>query len=113
MTRKFERFGDVSAHMGFMVLCCGNSFPKVGPYGDDQEQNLEIAFARLRDGLPLVAKKLHDASKLAEVEKLIDASLDAYRSGERKRGAHLLQDIENIVHPTRFAEYAARKGEPL
>jgi hypothetical protein len=113
MARKFERFGDVSDHMGFMVLCCGNRFPKVGPYGDDQEQNLEIAFARLLEGLPLIAKRLRDASKLSEVESLIGASLNAYRSGDRKRGAHLLQDVENIILPTRFAEYAARKGEPL
>jgi hypothetical protein len=113
MARKFERFSDVSAHISTMVLCCGQSFPKVGPYGDDQPENIEIAFRRLREALPIVATKLRDASKFSEVEKLLDASLAAYRAGEEKQGAHLLQDLLNVAHPSRFVEYAARKGEPL
>ena len=113
MARKFERFSDVTDFIGFMVLCYGQRFPKVGPFGDDQNENLEVAFLRLREGLPLIAKKLRDDERLREVEGLVDASLASYRSGDHKRGAHLLQDIENIIHPNRFMEYAARKGEPL
>jgi hypothetical protein len=113
MARKFERYSDVTDFIGFMVLCCGKRFPKVGTFGDNQSENLEVAFQRLREGLPLVAKKLRNDEKLREVEGLIGASLAAYRSGDNMRGAHLLQDIENVVNPERFSEYSARKGEPL
>jgi len=113
MVRKFQRFSEVTDLIGFMVLCCGNRFPKVGAFGDDQSENLEVAFLQLQEGLPLIAKKLGNDEKLREVENLIGASLVAYRAGDRMRGAHLLQDIENIIYPERFVEYAARKGEPL
>ena len=50
---------------------------------------------------------------LVEIDGLVSAALAAYRAGDNKKGAHLLQDILNLAHPTRFKEYAERKGEPL
>ena len=111
--RKFDRTSDVRAHISTMVLCCGGSFQKLGDYGDDQTINTEIAFEELRAGLPLLRRKVKDDSKILEVERLIDASLQAYRNGERKKGAHLLQNILDIVFPGRFHAYAKRKGEQL
>jgi len=113
MARKFERFSDVSAHIGAMVLSCSYGFPKLGPYGDDHKQNIEVAFDRLREGFPLIAKKVRNEEMLVEIDGLVSAALAAYRAGDNKKGAHLLQDILNLAHPTRFKEYAERKGEPL
>jgi hypothetical protein len=113
MLRTFERSSDVKAHISFMVLCCGTDFPKNGPYGNDRKKDLELAFARLREGIPLIAKKLRDTDKVIQIERLLEMSLNAYQTGERKNGAHLLQDILDIAYPKRFSEYAARKGETL
>jgi hypothetical protein len=109
---KMTRLSNLSDMLGFMVLACPDRFPKVGRYGEDQEKNLDAAFANLREGLPLLDKKLASGQR-SRVNELVEEAFAAYKIGERKRGAHLLQDIENIAFPNRFAEYEARKGEPL
>jgi len=99
--------------IGFTVLAAPDRFPKVGPYGDDQRKNLDIAFERLRSGLVLLPQRLRESALMPEVEHLLAESYSAYAAGDRKRGSLLLQELENIVHPGRFVEYAARKGVTL
>ncbi|WP_199101121.1 hypothetical protein [Dyella sp. ASV21] len=113
MKRQFERAGDLRAHISTMVLCCGRGFPAVGEYRGDLEKDTDLAFQELRSGRALLAKKVKDEAKIHQIDQLIEDSLAAYKQGDRKKGAFLLQDILDVAFPRRFIEYAARKGEPL
>ncbi len=82
-----------------------------GSFGSDQGKNLLTAFDILREGFPLVEKKIKDPVQLKQLKQLLADALLAYQQGEKKKGAHLLQDFQSIVFPNRFKEYEERKGE--
>ena len=111
MPPKIQRLSELSDRLGFTVLAAPDRFPLVGSFGSDQKQNLVVAFQRLEEGLPLVEKKIKDPAILERLRGLLRDALAAYQQGDRKKGAHFLQDFENIVFPDRFKEYEARKGE--
>jgi hypothetical protein len=99
---KITRLSELNDYLGFVVLSAPNKFPKVGPFGVDPTENLEIAFSQLRDAMSLVKKKTDEPKLLQEINTLLESSLTAYRAGDNKQGAHLLQDIQNILFPERF-----------
>lgn len=111
MAAKIERLSDLRARIGSIVLSAPDRFPMVGSFGSDQQKNLLIAFDILHEGFPLVEKKIKDPAQLEQLRQLLKDALTAYQQGERKKGAHLLQDFEDIVFPDRFKEYEERKGD--
>jgi hypothetical protein len=110
MAHEIKRFSQAVDLLGFMVLACGNRFPKVGPYGDDLAANNAISFARLRTGLPIIFKKLKNEATEARILSLVDEAERAYEAQDRTLGSSLLQQIEDLVCPTRFKDYEARKN---
>lgn len=110
MAAKIQRLSELSDRLGFTVLAAPDRFPMVGSFGNDQNKNLVVAFERLEEGLPLVEKKIKDQAVLERLRNLLRDALFAYQQGDRKKGAHLLQDFQNIVFPDRFREYEERKG---
>ena len=101
------RIGDLSAIFGSIVLCAPDRFPKIGDSEGDQRLLLEDSFERLVLGLPLAKSRVKDEGELVLVEELIQKSLDAYRNGERLRGAKLLQNAGHIIWPSRFGHDAS------
>ena len=67
-------------------------------------------FAALEDGFHFVEETITDPAVLTHLRQLMKDSLTAYQQGDKKKGAHLLQDIQDIVFPNRFKEYEERKG---
>lgn len=63
----------------------------------EEQLNLDRAFEELRAGLGFVAPRDDDPSFHVRLQSVLDASLAAYRAGERKRGAHLLQDFQDMI----------------
>jgi hypothetical protein len=108
---KIKKLSDLNDRLGFTVLAAPSSFPKVGAFGEDQSKNLLTAFDILREGLPLVEKKIKDPVLVTHLSQLLTDALAAYQEGDDKKGAHLLQDFQDIVFPNRFREYEERKGE--
>jgi len=102
-----ERIGDLSALFGSIVLCAPDRFQKIGASDSDQKRLLEDNFKQLTLGLPLAKSRLKDKGQMALVEELIRKSLDAYRNGERLRGAKLLQNAGHIIWPGRFGHDAS------
>jgi len=112
MAAKLQRLSDLRARVNSIVLTAPDRFPMIGPFGPDQKKNLSIAFDELhQEGLPLVEKVIKDPTVLAQLRNLLCDALVAYQQGDRKKGAHLLQDFQNIVFPDRFKEYEERKGD--
>lgn len=111
MATKIKNFAGFNDRLMFIVLSAPDKFPKVGPFTDDQSKNLVIAFDSLKEGFGFVEKKIKDPTKLEQLKELLDDALAAYQQGEKKKGAHLLQDFQGIVFPNRFKEYEEGKGE--
>ena len=110
MIKSLGQFRDA---IGFTVLTAPDRFPKIGAFGDDQQENLDVAFERLRTGLVFLPNRLRESALMPQIENLLADSYSAYAAGDRKQGAHLLQELQDIVNPGRFVEYAARKDISL
>ena len=104
MTMKMSRLSELNDYLGFVVLSAPNKFPKVGPFGEDPANILETAFAQLREAMTLANKKIKDPEVIQELNTLLERSLSAYRAGDVGQGAHLLQDIQDILFPERFGK---------
>lgn len=108
MGTKIRNLSEYNDRIGFIVLSASSRFPKVGPFGDDQIRNIEIAFESLWDGFPFVEKKIESPEEISFLRQLLRASLTAYQQGDQKKGAHLLQDFQDVVFPNRFKDYEER-----
>jgi hypothetical protein len=64
---------------------------------EDDQLSLERAFAELRAGLEFVEPRADDPELHARLNATLDASKSAYLAGERKKGAHLLQDFQDMI----------------
>jgi exonuclease VII small subunit len=83
--------------IGYAVLCAPDDFPEEDYLQPDEQMNLERAFEELRNALNLVKpSKLNDA-KRRDALSLLEESLNSYRSGNDIKGAHLLQDFQNVI----------------
>lgn len=102
---KIRRLSEFNDALGFLVLAAPDNFPQRGSFGSDQKKNLLLKFQELEDGFHFVEEKITDPAVLAHLRQLMKDSLTAYQQGDKKKGAHLLQDIQDIVFPNRFKEY--------
>src|SRR5690606_32565893 len=75
-----------------VVVCAPDGFRTREFREADDQLTLDRAFEELRVGLAFVKQRPSDPEFLARLDRLLDASLAAYRSGEQIAGAHLLQD---------------------
>ena len=105
--KKLSEFDDV---IGFIILSAPDRFPSDGNFSADQGSNLVIAFDMLYESFPLVEKKVKSSDHARQLRQMLADALYAYQRGDKKKGAHLLQDFEDIVFTNRFKEYEARKG---
>lgn len=80
-----------------VVLYAPDRFPKRDYLKPEEQLNLERAFEELNSGMEYVREKIKDQGRLDELQQILDDSLAAYRVGDDVKGAHLLQDFEEIV----------------
>ena len=59
--------------------------------------NLQIAFDELRYGLDCSESEIGDAAIFEKAKRLVDEAFVKYGAGERIEGAHLLQDLEDLL----------------
>jgi hypothetical protein len=64
---------------------------------DEDQLDLDKAFAVLREQFHLIEERVKDADKLAEIRALLEASYTAYKAGEDTQGAFLIQDFEELI----------------
>lgn len=111
MAAKIKNLSGYNDRIMFIILSAPDRFPKVGPFTDDPAKNLSIVFDSLEEGFHLIDKKVKDEAQSQALRKLLKDSLTAYKEGEKKKGAHLLQNFQDVVFPNRFKEYEERKGQ--
>lgn len=110
MSFNLKNISDFSDRLSFTLLSGVRNFPKVGPFGDDHQANLAIAFKSMIDSLPMVEEHLNDNSKFVRVKALLDNALQAYRENDRIVGGGNLNEILDIIAPNRYKDYEKRKG---
>lgn len=99
--RNFETLGQYHDHWAVIVLNGPDRFRDVDGHPVDQEAALKEAYDALRCGFVFVERKLKDPRQLRILRELIDMSYQAYRAGDRKTGAHILQECEGLIWPSR------------
>lgn len=106
----FDRLSDFKSFITFVVLSAHGKFPKMGGLTGDYSADLAHAFEDLRSGFAKFKSKL-TADKVEYVSSTLDSAHAASLDGDSKKGAHLLQDIQDAWFPGRFAAYEARRGD--
>jgi hypothetical protein len=110
MSTIIKKTSDLNDYIGFVVLSAPNNFPKVGPFSENSSANLDHAFNEIDAGMLLLQKKIKDSNQLNELRTLLEKSKKAYLDGDDIKGAHLLQDFQDIAFPSRFNDYKKRKN---
>ena len=98
----FESLGQYHDAWSTIVLSAPASFRTFdGAPVPDQAAALEEAFALIRSGFVFVEKKLEDPRLLGVLRELIEMSYEAYVCGDTRRGAHVFQECEGLIWPSR------------
>lgn len=83
--------------IGYVVLSAPNSFPVEDYLPPEQQMTLEKAFDELRRGIELIEPDMADDAKRKHLASLLDQALAAYKAGEEFKGAHLVQDFQDLI----------------
>ena len=83
--------------IGYVLIYAPDRFPKRDFRPPDQQINLDRAFDELRAGTRFIDPEVADEAKQKTLASLLDQSLEAYRKGDEVKGAHLLQDFQDLI----------------
>ena len=77
--------------IGYVVLCAPDDFPRRDYLAEQDQMNLERAFAELQKGIEIAGiDKTH-------LSLILEESLSLYKSGSQIEAAHKLQDFQNAI----------------
>lgn len=88
---------DLYDFLSVVIACAPDEFFEEDYLSEDEQLNLDRAFEQLYVGMKFVSDKIKDERKVAELKVLLDRSLQSFRSGDDKTGAHLLQEFETAI----------------
>jgi hypothetical protein len=89
--------GSLHNFIGYVVLRAPDRFPREDYLSEEEQMNLDRAFAALREGVALVERDFPGADVGRGLNSVLDKSLACYRAGDDVAGAHLLQDFERLI----------------
>jgi len=83
--------------IGYVVLRSPEGFPEEDFLQPDEQMTLDRAFEILRASLVFVPLSAQFPAFHSVLAKMLDEALAAYRAGDRKVGAHRLQDFQDLI----------------
>jgi hypothetical protein len=99
---RFESLRQYHDFWAKIILLAPDNFTTpVGDLASDQKAALDDSFDVILAGFVFVEKKIKDLPLLAILRELIAMSYEAYKDGDTKRGAHVLQECEGLIWPSR------------
>jgi hypothetical protein len=109
--RRIHNLPDYFDFLATVIIHAPDRFPSEDFLPPEEQLNLERAFSELRDGMEFISQRITASSALSVLGQLLDDSLAAYRLGDAKKGARLLQDFEEIAFRPELAslDTAGRK----
>lgn len=93
----FKSLGQYHDSWAGIVLNAPDQFHGFDDEPVDQAAELEKRFRWLRDGFFYVERKVKDEQLCRILRELIQMSHEAYLAGDRKTGAHILQECEGMI----------------
>lgn len=101
--RLFETLGHYHDHFSYVILSAPDGFPEQDwdRPGMTQRERFDELFGQLLAGSALAEKQLKDARRVGVFRELLKMAHEAYEAGDRKLGAHTLQEAEGLVWPSR------------
>lgn len=100
MSRALTEYHDFIA---YVTLCAPSDFPEEDYLQPHEQMTLDKAFSRLRSEFSLVRERVKDESSLALLAELLEMSYEHYSHGDEVKGAHIIQEFETIIWPSRGA----------
>lgn len=97
--RLFETLGHYHDHLRHIMFSAPDGFPEYDwdPRRMTQRKRFDEAYERLLAGSGLAEKRLKDGRQVGIWRELLKMAHEAYLAGDRKRGAHILQEAEGLV----------------
>ena len=90
--RRCENLGELLDFLANVYICAPDRFLQVsGP------MNLKIAFEELRHGLTCAETEIADAAVFQKANSLLEEAHAKYKAGKDIEGAHLLQDMSELL----------------
>lgn len=80
------------------VMCAPDKFPVRDFLPPEDQLTLDSAFEELNRGLHHLEKAIANQDSMPRIRALLDESLSLYKKGEKIQGAHLLQDLEDMLY---------------
>lgn len=102
----FGRFWEYRNMIGYVVVYAPDEFPVEDFLAPDEQMTLDKAFSEFRRGLPVAYDRIKDKDAIPKAVELLEASYQAYREGDQRAGAFLLQDFDALL-------LELRRGRPL
>jgi hypothetical protein len=92
-----KNFNGFLDFLSLVIVHAPTGFPKEDYLRDSEQLTLESAFKELMDGMKFVEAKISDGGVLYTLRTQLDQALVLYRQGDEMKGAHLLQDFEQLL----------------
>jgi len=83
--------------IGYVVLGAPDRFPREDYLADGEQMNLTKAFEELRQGVALVSAENPNPGRAQELHAVLAEALEFYRAGDEVRGAHRVQDFQDLI----------------
>ena len=97
MAAPLTRYHDF---ISYVLLCAPDDFPDEDYLSPDEQMTLEKAFAELLTKLPIVTPRV-PPDVLPLLKTMLEMSLEASQHADSIRGAHILQEFEGLIWPSR------------
>jgi hypothetical protein len=94
---RVKDIGSLYDFIGYVVLCAPDRFPIRDYLPPDGQMNLDKAFVELRRGIDLIEPDMADDTKRKCLVSLLGEALEAYKAGDERKGAHLVQDFQDLI----------------
>lgn len=90
-------FGGYVDFITYVFVQAPDNFPEEDFLSEADQMNLDRAFYELRQGIHFVEDRIPDKSINERLHQLLEESISAYKDGNDVGGAHLLQDMQNLI----------------
>ena len=86
-----NNIGELDDFLAFVLLKAPDRFPA------HRNMDLAKAFQEINSGIKNCAPKINDSDKVTKMESLSKESESAYMAGNDVKGAHLIQELAEVL----------------
>jgi len=98
MSRALSNYRDF---LSYVIVCAPNDFPEEDYLQPHEQMTLAKAFAELEAKLSVVSERVKGKDVVALLRELLSMAHNSYLHGQDVEGAHMLQEFETIIWPSR------------